>query len=430
MMKYVKQISVIILITLVVLSSLIGQDPLSEAYTLFQNGEYQKAFEKCKPIVEKDPNYAGAVFLLGRIYFALGELDSSKVYLDKAIDLDRANTEFREIRTQIAAFTTQLTEASRLVNNGDYEGAKNLYLEIIKANPNFADAYFNLAQVYIRLNDLTNASLYLRKVIEMKPNEERYTKLLKNLVQQYLQEGENLRQRRNNEGALEKYKQALELDPNEFLAYYFSGLAYYDMKNYDEAIKAINKGLEINPEHAKSYLLLGQIYEKTNKKAEALKAYEQAVKIDPLFEAGWDRIGVLNYNMKNYEQSISAYKKLIEINPENPRYYEKLGQIYLDTNNPKEAIINLEKVTQKDPKNLKAWLRIAQAYNNQGECAQAKTAAETALKIKAGDALALIELGIAERCLGNTVAARQAFQLAAKDPQYRRYAEEHLKTVQ
>ena len=79
---------------------------------------------------------------------------------------------------------------------------------------------------------------------------------------------------------------------------------------------------------------------------------------------------------------------------------------------------------------MKAWLRLAQAYNNNGECAQAKTAAETALKIKAGDALALIELGTAERCLGNTVAARQAFQLAAKDPQYRRYAEEHLKTVQ
>jgi len=429
-MKYVKQIGLISLLVLTLIGNLIGQDPLSEAFALFQKGEYQKAFDMCKPTVDEDPNYAAAVFLLGRIYFALGDLENSKVYLDKAIELDRANTEFRDIRTQIAAFATQLTEASRLVNNADYEGAKKLYLEITKANPNFADAYFNLAQVYVRLNDLSNAAIYLRKVIEMKPDEERYTRQLTNLVRQYLSEGENLRQRRNNEGALEKYQQALNLDPNEFLAYYLSSLAYIDIKKYDEALKSIKKGIEINPEHAKSYLVLGQIYEKTNRKAEALASYEDAVKVDPTYEAGWDRIGILYYNQKNYEQSINAYKKLIEIDAQNPRYYEKLGQIYLDMGNYKEAISNLEIVTQKNTKDLKTWLRLAQAYNSQGDCTQAKTAVETALKIKPNDALALIELGIAERCLGNKVAARQAFQLAAKDPQYGRYAEEHLKTVQ
>jgi hypothetical protein len=55
---------------------------------------------------------------------------------------------------------------------------------------------------------------------------------------------------------------------------------------------------------------------------------------------------------------------------------------------------------------------------------------ENALKIKGNEALALIELGVAEKCLGNKTAARQAFQLAAKDPQYRAYAEGYLKTVQ
>lgn len=429
-MKSVKKISLVVFLIMTVAVNLIGQDPLSDALALFQNKEYQKAYEACKVIVDNDPNYASAIFLLGRIYFALGDLDNSKVYLDKAIELDRANTEFREVRTQIAAFATQLTEASRLSIAGDYEGAKKIYLEIIQTNPNFADAYFNLAQIYVRLNDLTNAATNLRKVIAMKPDEEKYSKMLKNLVQQYLKDGESLRQRRNNEGAIEKYKQALDIDPNEFLAYYLSGLAYFDLKKYNEALESVNKGLTINPEHAKSYLVLGQINEKTNKKDEALAAYEKVVKIDPAYEAGWDRIGVQYYNQKNYDKSIEAYRKLLEINPDNIRAYEKLGQIYLDMSNFKEAVVNLEKVTQKDDKNLKAWQRLAQAYNSQGDCAQAKTAAETALKVKNSDALALIELGVAEKCLGNKAAAKQAFQLAAKDPQYRSYAESHLKTVQ
>jgi len=420
----------VILLLLTVAVNLIGQDPLSDADALFVNKEYQKSFETCKAIVDKDPNYASAVFLLGRIYFALGDLDSSKIYLDKAIELDRANTEFREIRTQIASFATQLTEASRLSIAGDYEGAKKAYLDIIQANPNFADAYFNLAQIYVRLNDLTNASQYLRKVIEMKPEEEKYSKLLKSLVQQYLKDGENLRQRRNNEGAIEKYKQALEIDPNEFLAYYLSGVAYLDLKRYEDAFEVVKKGLEINPEHAKSYLVLGQVYDKMNKKEEALAAFEKAVNIDPTYEAAWDRVGVQYYTQKNFEKAIEAYHKLININPQNPRYYEKLGQIYIDMNNYKEAIVNLEKVVQIDTKNLKALVRLAQAYNSQGDCALAKTTAENALKIKGNEALALIELGVAEKCLGNKTAARQAFQLAAKDPQYRAYAEGYLKTVQ
>ena len=428
-MTVLKQLSIVGLL-LLLSRGILGNDQLTDSYDLYKNGELQKAYEVCKSLVEKDPNYAAAVFLLGRIYFALGDLDNAKVYLDKAIELERANTEFREVRTQMAAFASKLTEASRLSTNADYEGAKKLYLEIIKENPNFVDAYFQLALVNVRLNDLSGAAEYLRKAIAKRPDEEKYSRQLKVLVQQYLKEGENLRQRRNNAAALEKYQQALNLDSTEFLGYYLSGLVNFDEKKYEDARRFVEKGLALNPEHSKSFLVLGQILEKLNKLEEALNAYNEAVTIDPKFDGAWDKIGVLNYNRKNFPKAIEAYLKVIEINPGNIRAFEKIGQIYIDMNDFTNAASYLEKVIEKDPNNAKAWLRLAQAYNSTGEAQKAKDAANTALKIKPNDALALIELGIAERSLGNKVAARQAFQLASKDPMYKRYAEEHLKTVQ
>lgn len=421
----------IIFVTLVG-SALAQDDPLSKAYNLFQAKKYEEAFAICKDLVDKDPNYAAAVALFSRIYFALGDLDNAKVYIDKAIELDRRSNEYREIRTQMVAFISKLTEASQLSNNADYEGAKKVWLDIISQNPNFVDAYYQLALVYVRLNDLDNAATYLRKAMAMKPEEEKYSKALKNLVQQYLREGENLRQRRNSEGALAKYQEALKLDPQEFLGYYLSAVVMFDDKKYEEALGFIEKALALNSEHIKSYMVKGQSLEKLNRQEEALTTYRAAVAIDPAYEIGWDKIGVLLYNQKKYQEALDAYLHVLSINPQNVRVMEKIGQIYIDLNNPQEALVYLQKVVA-DPegsKNARTWLRLAQVQNNLGNCQDAKIACETALKLKTNDSLTLIELGIAERCLGNKVAARQAFQLAGRDPQFKRLADEYLKTVQ
>lgn len=408
------------------------QDPLSKAYDLFQAKNYTEALTICKELVDKDPNYASAQALLGRIYFALGDLDKAKVCIDKAIELDRGNNEFREIRTQMVAFISKLTEASQLATNADYAGAKKVWLEVINQNPNFVDAYFNLGGVYFRLNILDSAALYLKMAMEKNPQEEKYGKVLKSWVGQKLSEGENLRQRRNSAGALSKYQEALQLDPNEFLGYYLSAVVKFDDKKYEEALDFVNKALAINAEHTKSYSLKGQALEKLNRLEEALETYKTAVKIDPSYEIAWDKIGVLLYNQKKFEEALEAYLHVMSLNPQNFRVLEKIGQIYIDMNNPQEALGYLKKSIEyqgNDP-SPRTYLRLAQVYNNLGQCQEAKTTCEGALKLKPNDALLLIELGVAERCLGNKPAARQAFTLAGRDPQYKRLADEYLKTVQ
>lgn len=431
-MDGLKKLSSGIFILVIAVSLFAQNDPLSQAYDLFQAKKYTEALAICKELVEKDPNYATAQALLGRIYFALGDLDKAKVCIDKAIDLDRGNNEFREVRTQMVAFISKLTEASQLATNADYAGAKKVWLEVIKQNPNFVDAYFNLGGVYFRLNILDSAAFYLRTAMEKNPTEEKYGKILKSWVSQKLSEGENLRQRRNSAGALAKYQEALQLDPNEFLGYYLSAVVKFDDKQYEEAIAFIDKALAINLEHSKSYLVKGQALEKLNRLEEALSTYQAAVKLDPSYEIAWDKIGVLLYNQKKFDEALEAYLHVLSINPQNFRVLEKIGQIYIDKNNPQEALDYLKKSIEyqgNDP-SPRTLLRLAQVYNNLGQCQEAKTTCETALKLKPNDSLVLIELGVAERCLGNKPAARQAFQLAGRDPQYKRLADEYLKTVQ
>ncbi len=401
-----------------------------DALKLFEDGKYGEAFNICKPIVNENPNFVRAKILLGQIYFAMGDLDSAIVYIDDGLKMDRNNAEYREIRDKIAAFGSKLTEASRLSNSANFEGAKDLYEQIIKENPNFAEAYFSLGMVYINLNNLAEAAENFRKAIEMKPEEEKYHNVYQSIIKKHLSEGNQLLKRRNYQAALEKFQQVICFNPDESMAYYFCAAVYLAEKKLPEALIAIEKSIELNPDYQKSHLIRGKIYLKMNNSVEALKSFKAAIALDPDYVDAWNNIGLLYYSKKEYKEAIPAYKRVVKLKPSYPKAYENLGAIYIEMKNYREASQYLSKAVELNPKSYSSWFRLAQAYNHQGQCQKAKEAARSSLKIKANWAPVLIELGIAERCLGNKPAAKQAFQIAMKDPKWRKVAQFELKTLQ
>ena len=163
-------------VIMVVFSTLSFAQGLVEANELFLAGKYAEAKAIVQPIVDSDPGYAAAVYLLGKIYYKMGDLNKARELIDKAISLDLGNQEFRDTRNEMATFASKLTEASRLFNNADYEGAKKVYEEIIQENPNFVKAYIDLGRVCVRLNDLMGAAEAFGKAIEKDPNNEDYKK--------------------------------------------------------------------------------------------------------------------------------------------------------------------------------------------------------------------------------------------------------------
>jgi len=107
-----------------------------------------------------------------------------------------------------------------------------------------------------------------------------------------------------------------------------------------------------------------------------------------------------------------------------------MGAIYIQQEKFSTAITSLSKAAELNPRDVTSLYRLSQAYNKTGKCDKAKEIAQKALKIKPNWAPVLIELGTAERCMGNRTAANQAFKMAARDPKWKALAEYELKTVQ
>lgn len=423
------RVTVLTVLLIVLLSTVAWGQGLLDANDFYKQGKYQEARQICEQLIQKDPEYTGAIFLLGKIHFALGNLDQAKQYVDKAIQMDLTNPDYRDTHSEMASFASKLTEASRLYNNADYEGAEKIYLELIELNKNFVDAYVNLARVYVRLNNLTEAAKYYRKAIEMRPENEDYQKEFAALIKRYLVEGNQLMQRKSYSAALEKFDQAIRLNPKDHMAYYFKAVVYMEEKNLEEALQAVNESIELDDTYPKAHLVKGKIYMMQRNIEAALAAFNKATKLDSEYLDAWNNIGYLYYHIKEYDKAIPAYKKVIDLRPEYPTSYMNLGTIYIEKEKYSEAIKMLTKAATINPSDHTTWYRLSQAYNAEGKCEQAKSAAQTALTYKNQWAPVLFELGIAERCLGNTSAARQAFQLAARDPRWKKAAEYELKTL-
>ncbi len=73
-------------------------------------------------------------------------------------------------------------------------------------------------------------------------------------AQEWMKEGNALRDLKRYEEAIVAYEQAIRLDPNYALAYYNKGNALGDLKRYEEALAAYEQAIRLDPNNAVAYI--------------------------------------------------------------------------------------------------------------------------------------------------------------------------------
>ncbi|MFX1433239.1 MAG: tetratricopeptide repeat protein [Promethearchaeota archaeon] len=80
------------------------------------------------------------------------------------------------------------------------------------------------------------------------------------------------------EQAVECFKKIIEMDPNNYRAWYNLGIAYFNLNKTEDALNAYNRALEIKPDYMYCYYNIGLLYEASNGDLEkALENYEKAL---------------------------------------------------------------------------------------------------------------------------------------------------------
>lgn len=155
----------------------------------YEEGNYQKAIESYKVVLEQDETNDQAYFNLGKIYAMQGQQDLALSYYEDAIKYNPSDS-------------ASLVGIGMIYYNlGEFAKAIEFYTRSIEAGPNYGLAYYNRGTV--------------------------------------------LGQSKNYDAALADLTKAISLEPNNHQAYMNRGLAYYYTKQLDKACMDWNKAAEL-----------------------------------------------------------------------------------------------------------------------------------------------------------------------------------------
>jgi tetratricopeptide (TPR) repeat protein len=181
----------------------------------------------------------------------------------------------RQRALEVATNATTLFRASHQLYNlagvcaaaaEEPENAKQYWLRAVELNPNGAEAYAHLGQLYEKFNLLDEAEKYYRKEIAIDPD----PVVLSNL-------GILLTKSKRYAEAEECYRQALSVNPGNAIAHSNLGVLLADLKQDNEAEQCYRKAISLDPDNPRVFSNLGVLLARNKRLQEAENCYRQAI---------------------------------------------------------------------------------------------------------------------------------------------------------
>lgn len=309
-------------------------------------------------------------------------------------------SEAKELLNQILLNEPDNVEANKSlglcnVNLNLYNEALFNFKKALDNDPEDALSWYYFGTIMEAKNDLPSAKNAFLKVIEYRKD---YADAYKNLAVVYLKTQEH-------DKIIEFSQKLISIAPEDYQAYYVIALAYMGIKNYDEAIRLFTKAIEINPENAVLYNNLGTALMTTNRAEEALINFQKAIEADPYNPISYYNVGIalqsslkhneayeyfkkayelapnnfhLNaaalgaFNAQQWEDAIRYYNSLIYTNPEKQSYQYNLACAYQAIKDYPKAISILENLAMVNTKTTQIAEKLADIYIETGNLEAAK----------------------------------------------------------
>jgi serine/threonine-protein kinase len=279
------------------------------------------------------------------------------------------------------------------------------------------------------------------------------------------QSAETLMKQPTNTGldaAIEKYKQAVELDPRYAIAYARLAQAYTHLSvirrnpagldlargncqaalsldpnlaeghlaeaaifeysgNEQGALNAIATALSLDPHKPKTLVWQAQIYTRLDRWADAEKTFRRVLKEHPNYWFAYNELGFGLEEQGRYREAVTAFRAASLAAPGNSWALSNLGAEFIQVGEFAEAIETLKRSTALDPDLSQTAMFTSLALRYQGKYEEALRFARKAVQLDPSLDDYWLELGDCYVSLGNHQSeATQAYLRAAKE------AERHL----
>jgi tetratricopeptide (TPR) repeat protein len=182
---------------------------------------------------------------------------------------------------------------------GRIDVAQEFYNQVLKINPNYANAHNNLGVIYKDLGQYQKAKNYFEKITEINPN---YANAHNNLGAIFKELGQHQK-------AKECFEKAIKINPNYADAHHNLGIIFEELGESQKTISCFEKTIAINSNYTDAHYNLISTLIKQSKFKEAELSYQKAIELIPNFNNN-----DIRFNSNNLHK-LSRLDKAISLNP-------------------------------------------------------------------------------------------------------------------
>jgi len=255
------------------------------AFLYARQSRTKEAIDECLFVLKSAPENPDMNLLLGELYISIGDFDDAISFLEIVLKNTKSEkSKLAEANYRLGTAYKGKNESS--IANLYFRNSLEAYKIAMEKEKNNIGLNYDIAMVYDAVGDIVNAERYLRKHIELMPDEPNAYNFLGYM---FVENNKNLPE------AISLIKKAVELEPENGAFRDSLGWAYFKFGKIDQAIEELEKASKLLPSDSEVHIHLGEAY----------------------LKKGGDFTS----------KAISAWEKAIEIKPKNPRLQERLNEL-------------------------------------------------------------------------------------------------------
>ena len=259
---------------------------------------------------------------------------------------------------------------------GDLEGAVQEYQKAQETDPQSSLLHLNLASVFIQKDNPAQATIELKRSIQLAPEAVQphallalvyaaqdkadlaageYILALQNAaksepknIDTYKSLGAIYLQQKKLKQAEGIFKLIVNMSPADPEAHFYLGSIYYNLEDYPSVEKELKSAIKLKPDYHEALNFLGYFYLEQDKNIDqAGLMIQQALVFEAENGAYLDSLGWFYYKKGKFKEALSHLERAASFLSD-PVIYDHLGDVFLKLGNSDSAKLNWEKSLKLD----------------------------------------------------------------------------------
>jgi tetratricopeptide (TPR) repeat protein len=241
-----------------------------------------------------------------------------------------------------------LSLGSVFFQRGYFVQAETSFRLALRDDPLSAEAEYGLGSVYLKQDQNREARGSFERAVKLTAS---YPDTLANAWN-------NLGLLATREGhtseAIGYFQEALQRNPDHWIALENLGNAYRQEKRFDEARNALERAVALRPDDPEANYSLGMVFAQSDDTERAYQYLQKALKIRPTYPEALNNLGVLYLRTGRRDEAVAKFEECIRVAPGFDQSYLNLARVYSLEGAPEKARTVLLELLKQHPGHVAA----------------------------------------------------------------------------